>query len=369
MLGHGMFRDRDSIKEREGRIGMAFDFTKSLMAMQQRKFGDDLKKGELLESFSGKASDAVLYISEAMEPVSKTYTENTFKQCDRVIEQLKSNISGKHSGLNFEYQGSVPLNVHIKKHSDIDLLVATGRYYMVTPPLPVLNPYTGNCKNDMVQLRDDIVATIESQFPAVVIDDTGGKAVAIEGGSLNRKIDLVPVSWVHNTNSHGTNDLTPRGIRLYDKTDGIYITNYPFMHIAKCDGKDRNVGGKYKMLVRYIKNIIKDNDGISISSYDAAGLMYLQGETELIATDYNPVALSVVCEKFLQRLLNDNELMDSAMVPNGTRKLFGIGHLERAEVLKLYMVIKEINLAVSQSYSTMLFSDRDQFERIFRSAS
>lgn len=337
--------------------------------MQQRKFGDDLRKGDLFESFSGKASDAVLYISEAMEPVSKTYTENTFKQCDRVIEQLKSNISTKHSGLDFEYQGSVPLNVHIKKHSDIDLLVATGRYHVVTPPLPVLSPYTGDAKNDMVQLRDDMVGTIKTQFPAVAIDNTGGKAVAIEGGSLNRKIDLVPVSWVHNTNSYGTSDLTPRGIRLYDKKEGKYITNYPFMHIAKCDGKDRNVGGKYKMLVRYIKNVIKDNDGISISSYDAAGLMYLQGETELRATDYNPLALSLVCEKFLHRLLNDEQLMEDAMVPNGTRKLFGAGYLNRAEVLKLYMVIKEINLTVSQSYSRMLFSDRDQFERIFRNAS
>lgn len=348
---------------------MAFDFTKSLKAMQQRKFGDDLRKGELFESFSGKASDAVLYISEAMEPVSKTYTENTFKQCDRVIEQLKANISSKHSGLDFEYQGSVPLNVHIKKHSDIDLLVATGRYHVVTPPLPVINPYTGDSKNDMVQLRSDIVATIETQFPAVIIDNNGGKAVAIEGGSLNRKIDLVPVSWVHNTNSYGTSDLTPRGIRLYDKKAKEYITNYPFMHIARCDGKDRNVGGKYKMLVRYIKNIIKDNDGISISSYDAAGLMYLQSESELIATAYNPAALSAACERFLERILSDNTLMESAMVPNGTRRLFGPGYLDRGEVLKLYMVIKEINLAVSQSYSRMLFSDRDHFERIFRSAS
>ncbi len=337
--------------------------------MQRRKFGDDLRKGDLFESFSGKASDGVLYISEAMEPVSKTYTENTFKQCDRVIEQLKNNISGSHSGLEFEYQGSVPLNVHIKQHSDIDLLVATGRYYVVTPPLPVITPYTGNAKNDMIQLREDIVDTITTQFPAVNVDDSGGKAVSIEGGSLNRKIDLVPISWVHNIDSHGKSDLTSRGIRLYDKKDGEYIQNYPFLHIAKCEGKDRNVGGKFKMLVRYIKNIIKDTEDISISSYDAVGLMYLQGERELIAADYNPVGLSVSCEAFLLRLLNDDSMMENAMVPNGTRKLFGVGNLDQKEVLKLYMVIKEINMTVTQSYTRMLFEDRNNFERLFRSAS
>lgn len=348
---------------------MAFDFTKSLQAMQRRKFGDDLVKGELFENFSGKASDSVLYISEAMEPVSKSYTDNTFKQCDRVIEQLRTNISGKHSGLEFKYQGSVPLNVHIKQHSDIDLLVATGRYHVVKPPLPVLSPYMGDAKNDLVQLREDIVDTIGRQFPAVDIDNRGGKAVAIEGGSLNRKIDLVPISWVYNTDSYATNDLTYRGIRLYDKKDNKYIENYPFLHIARCDGKDRNVGGKYKMLVRYIKNIIKDTEDIHISSYDAASLMYLQGDASLIACDYNPVALSISCESFLLRLLNDNTMMENANVPNGTRRLFGIGYLDKKEVLKLYMVVREINVAVSTSYGSMLFEDKNKFERIFRSAS
>lgn len=348
---------------------MAFDFTKSLQAMQRRKFGDDLKKGELFENFSGKASDGVLYISEAMEPVSSSYTENTFKQCERVINQLKENISTNHSNLSFEYQGSVPLNVHIKQHSDIDLLVVTGRYYWVTPPLPITNPYRGNATNDLIELRDDLVETIETKFPTVIIDDTGGKATSIEGGSLNRKIDLIPCSWVHNTNSYGSTDLTSRGIKLYDKKEGKMIENYPFLHISKCDRKDRNVGGKYKMLVRYIKNIIKDTEDINISSYDAASLMYLQGDTSLIASDYNPVALSVSCESFLLRVLNDNDLMENAMVPNGTRRLFGTGYLDKKEVLKLYMVVKEINHTVAASYNKMLFEDKNNFERLFRSAS
>src|SRR5690606_23324516 len=233
----------------------------------------------------------ILYISEAMEPVSKEYTDNTFNQCRRVIEQLKNSISKTHR-LQFEYQGSVPLNVHIKKHSDIDLLVVTGRYHVLLPPLPVLSPYLGNAKEDMIQLRKDILKTVEEQFPAVIIDDSGGKSVAIEGGSLNRKIDIVPVSWMYNTESYETSDLTMRGIRLYDKKLNDYIKNYPFLHISRCNIKDKSVGGKYKMLVRYIKNIIKDTNDIKISSYDAAGLMYLQNETELIALDYNPIALS-----------------------------------------------------------------------------
>lgn len=347
---------------------MAFDFTKSLRAMHLRKFGDDLKKGELFETFSTKTSDSVLYVSGAMEAVSKEYTSNTYKQCNRVIEQLKGNISQTHQGLGFEYQGSVPLNVHIKKHSDIDLLVATGRYHVVKPPLPVVNPYKGHPKNDMIELRQNIVDTIKAEFPAVNVDNSGGKSISIEGGSLNRKIDLVPISWIYNVESYNTSELIMRGIRLYDYKQDNYIENYPFLHISRCNLKDVKVGGKYKMLVRYIKNIIKDSD-IKISSYDAAGLIYLQQEGELISLNCSPMDLSVGCEQFLTGLLNNDALILSAMVPNGTRKLFGDNWLSIKEVKKLRDVIQEINASVTQSYKSLLIEDRNNFERLFRSAS
>jgi len=347
---------------------MAFDFTKSLQAMQFRKFGDDLKKGELFDTFSERASHSVLYVSEAMEAVSKEYTDNTYKQCDRVIEQLKGNISESHQGLEFEYQGSVPLNVHIKKHSDIDLLVATGRYHVVKSPVSVVYPYTGNPKNDMIELRQNIIDTIKTKFPAVDVDNSGGKAISIGGGSLKRKIDLVPISWIYNTESYNTPDLMMRGVRLYDYKSNKYIENYPFLHISRCNLKDSKVGGRFKMLVRYIKNIIKDAD-IKISSYDAAGLIYLQEEKELSLLNCNPMDLSLGCEQFLTHLLTDSAKILNAMVPNETRKLFGDDWLSIEEVRKLRNVIAEINSSVTPSYKSLLFEDRNNFERIFRSAS
>ncbi|HEX8377623.1 MAG TPA: hypothetical protein VF602_07375 [Pedobacter sp.] len=348
---------------------MAFDFTKSLQALQTRKFGDDLKKGDLFENFSGKTADSVLYISEAMEAVSKTYTENTFKQCDRVIDQIKSNISSMHNGLSFEYQGSVPLNVHIKQHSDIDLLIVTGRYHTVKLPLTPQNPYLGNPEDDHRELRKDVVETIKKEFPAVVVDNTGGKAVAIEGGSLNRKIDLVVSSWVHNTNSYSTRDLTYRGIKLYDQKDSVFIENYPFLHIRKCEEKDCAVAGKFKKLVRYVKNIIKDSENLKISSYDAAGLIYQYDNTELLGLSSDPVSLSAGCENFLLNLLANNNLIDQAMVPNNTRKLFGPNQLNRDEVVKLYYVLKEINSTVKGQYTKMFSEDRNRFEQFFKKAS
>src|SRR5580698_9042113 len=128
------------------------DAKTKLFSLNERKFGDDLRKGDMYENFTGRIPDDLLYISEAMTEVKHEYTMNTFVQCGRVQEQLKNNISAKHSGIVFEYQGSVPLNTHTRRHSDVDILVATGRFHWVTPPLPVTWPYTGDTKNDLVEL-------------------------------------------------------------------------------------------------------------------------------------------------------------------------------------------------------------------------
>jgi hypothetical protein len=327
------------------------DVRNKLSALKARKFGDDLNEGEIIKNFSGSVSDDLLYISEAMAEVNREYTKNTYLQCDRVQQQLKNNISDQHSGIVFEYQGSVPLNTHTRRHSDVDILIATGRYHWVTPPLPVVNPYLGDEKNDLIELRNDVVATIRSTFPAVLIDNTGGKAVAISGGSLTRKMDLVPVSWVHNINSSGKTDLTHRGIRLYDNKKKEYVENYPFLHIDLCNTKDSIVNGRFKKLVRYIKNVRKDSDQrIDISSYDATALMYLQSNSELAQTLNNPASLSRLAETHLARVIGDTSLRQTAMVPNGTRLLFGDDGLKLSEVIKLYQDIAEINRNLTQSY-------------------
>ena len=346
------------------------DAKSKLSALNARKFGDDIRKGDIFENFTGKVSDDLLYISEAMAEVNPEYTKNTFKQCVRVQEQLKTNISAKHSEIVFEYQGSVPLNTHTRRHSDVDMLVATGRFHWVTPPLPVLYPYPNDvAKSDLIELREDIVETIENAFPTVLLDNSGGKAVAISGGSLNRKMDLVPVSWVQNTVSVNSTDLTHRGIRLYDSKKKEYIENYPFLHIQLCNTKDWQVGGRFKKLVRYIKNVRRDSDRkIDMSSYDATALMYQQENAELLQTLNNPAALSKITETFLARIIGDRNFQQTAKVPNGTRLLFGDEGLKLSEVVKLYEDIKEINLSLLTSYGMLDPNRKRSFDEYFQTA-
>lgn len=342
------------------------DASRKLTELKSRKFGDDFQKGQLFENFTGKVSDQLLYVTEAMRPVAAEYTRNTYTQCERVQNQLKINIGEKHSAIEFDYQGSVPLNLHIKRHSDTDMLVVTGRYHWVTPPLTPAYPYLGDAKNDLIELRNDVVLTIRREFPEVEVDNTGGKAVAICGGSLNRKIDLVPSSWVLNANSQNNGDKTYKGIKLYDKKTGIYVENYPFLHIYRCNAKDSYVSGKYKKVVRYVKNVRKDSDkDINISSYDATALMYHMDNQELNNCLNDPARLSALTESFLSKVLADENFQRTARVPNDTRLLFGNDGLNVHEVFKLYEEVKEINRGIVASYLSMDSYRRSSFDQYF----
>ncbi len=346
------------------------DLKSKLNDLRSRRYGDDLNKGLLFEGFSGKIDEEILYISEAMRPVDSKYTQNTFEQCRRVQEQLKANISAKHSGIEFDFQGSVPLNTHTRRHSDVDMLVATGRFHFLKPPLIPTNPYNGDDVNDLLELRNDIVDTIQRVFYAVDIDNKGGKAVTISGGSLNRKIDLVSMSWLHTPTSRETGNKIHRGIKIYDKNDKRYIENFPFLHMSLCETKDSIVQGKFKRLVRYIKNVRKDSDkNIKISSYDATALMYHQDNSELTLTSNNPAELSRITELYLKSVINDVTFQRTALVPNGTRLLFSDEGLKLSEVIKLYEEVRDINSRLLISYGLIDIPRKNLFEEFFRKAS
>lgn len=349
--------------------GKKMNLRDKLNDLKYRRYGDDLS-GDFIKSFSGKVDDELLYVHEAMQPVDSKYTQNTYDQCDRVQQHLNKTISVNHSGIEYAYQGSVPLNTHTRRHSDVDMLIITGRYYSLKPPLTPTFPYSGNAVNDMIELRKDIVSSIETGFPAVKIDDTGGKAVAISGGSLNRKIDLVPAAWLYNSQSNNSSDLTYRGIKLYDKHEKERIENYPFLHLYLCNNKDLRVQGRFKKLVRYIKNVRKDSEQkIDISSYDATSLIYHQTDSELISTPNNPAALSGAVETFLKRVIFDETFQKTATVPNGTRLLFDGNGLKLSEVIKLYTDICEINRNIMSSYRLMDNLNRNSFDQYFQKAS
>ena len=87
--------------------------------------------GLILEkSFSDELVDsgykyADVYIKRAMQAVEPEYTQKSMEAGNKVKEYLKSKLSN----VDYEFQGSVMTNTHIKGYSDIDLLTICNNSY------------------------------------------------------------------------------------------------------------------------------------------------------------------------------------------------------------------------------------------------
>ncbi len=126
------------------------DFYKRLNRLEKRRKGTDLSYNmfdsinegvtsysefdslkntvERWQTVSDKPS--VRYAVGAMQEVSKRYTEISIETAQRIEKKLQPRLLNNH-GITTEYklQGSVPLNIHIKGVSDVDLLVINRLHY------------------------------------------------------------------------------------------------------------------------------------------------------------------------------------------------------------------------------------------------
>ena len=70
-----------------------------------------------------------------MQPIDKGYTTKTYEEGDRVEAQLGKSLNAQTLAVvEFEYQGSVTNNTHIKAHSDVDLLALHAHFHTIQPP-------------------------------------------------------------------------------------------------------------------------------------------------------------------------------------------------------------------------------------------
>lgn len=65
------------------------------------------------------------YAIGAMQAVGKKYTEVSIQTGERVANQLRDRLAKSGTDAEFLLQGSVPLDVHIKRVSDVDVLAIT----------------------------------------------------------------------------------------------------------------------------------------------------------------------------------------------------------------------------------------------------
>lgn len=266
-------------------------------------------------------SEATRYLIGSMQPIDAEYTKNTYREAERVQEQLTQRLTFIPE---YRYQGSVTNDTHIKAHSDVDLLVLHVYFTTLEPPQIPLSPYAGDPLGDLQALRRSCVTALGTAFPAVLVDDSGARSITLTGGSLQRKIDVVIANWWDTVDFSTHRAEFYRGVMVLDKDLPARVRNKPFLHNVIIDIKDKRASGNLRKVIRLLKSLKYDADSeVRISSYDIASIAYNMPDSWLQASRDQDLLLANNALNYLTHLRSDAQARSSVFVPNGMRKIFG----------------------------------------------
>ncbi|GLS29427.1 hypothetical protein SAMN04488498_11223 [Mesorhizobium albiziae] len=327
---------------------MATDIQKRLKHLNTRRTGIDrlgrlstaaqtdvLQKSLLDESWQKRAPSQpyTRYALGGMQEVGPDYTRISIETAERVGKQLKQKLEAEGWSVEFRLQGSVPLNVHIRGVSDVDLLSLEASFLTYFPSglKARLGHYTSPTSEKSVErlmrLRKGSEKALIDAYPAADVDTSGGKAIAISGGSLARPVDVVPSHWNDTVEYQSSNLERDRGVTILNKKVPETIDNLPFLHIARVHDRDQNEAqGGLKKAIRLCKNVkndaIEDGKTIKLPSFDIAAIMYHANQAVLRTGVFYELAVLAETQRFLDQLWHNKEFARTLDVPDGSRRIF-----------------------------------------------
>jgi hypothetical protein len=321
-------------------------------SMASAKFEQEVYQATVINeaiSWIEQEGKATRYAFGAMEPVDQNYTRITYEQGERIQNQLSKAFEKCGIECDFDYQGSVPCDIHIKAHSDIDMLAITRRFINLERPQVPIYPYTGNPVEDLREIRTGASECLKAAFPTATIDTSGRKSISIEGGSLSRKVDIVPANWFDTNTYKQTREKRDRGVMILDHKRGAQLENYPFLHIERVKTRDHETAGGLRKIVRLMKSLKYDSENhIKLTSYDIVGIAYAIPTSTLIAPRELQLSLLYRLKQFLDHLAGDEHLRNSIQVPDGTRKVFGEGYATKEQLAAMQDEVDDLVEAVAK---------------------
>lgn len=298
------------------------NYSQKLKRLQERQQPDykqySLDKAFSAEDYKSEIEEAQEYVTRAMEELPARSTEISYQEGNRVKQHLKEELPNYGFNPDFEYQGSVPCNTHIKFHSDIDLLVIIDKFETVENSARIRNRYTGDPKEDLARLRAACIKILKENYTVADIEKNS-KSIKISGGSLRRQIDVVPANWYNSENWYNYNLDYYRGIQIFDSKTKERYKNFPFLNIHLIDEKDRQTCGLYRPLVRLAKTLKEDSESnINISSYDIQALLYNMDNSNFFQ---NVKDTLIYTTDYLYKTVQNPYKYQSLVVPDGTRRI------------------------------------------------
>ncbi|MFH1495089.1 MAG: hypothetical protein ABIG70_09870 [Pseudomonadota bacterium] len=350
------------------------DYTQKLANMRNRRTSLDsggiaamsaaFREATLLtESYEQRGkTGAIKYALGAMQQLEPKYTEISISEGERVRNQLETGLRNASIPATFDYQGSVPLNIHIRFSSDIDLLALHDRFVTFDSTSRYAGGYTPKLINPLVEvwkLRQQCESILDLKFPTAKVDKSGAKSISLSGGSLQRKVDVVPSHW-HDTAAYQCSQQKhDREVRILDKDAPALLANRPFLHMKHIEEKDKLTVGGTKKAIRLLKNLKRDSSrDIGLTSYDIAALIWHCNNTTLTVPSYLELSLIAAIQNYLQYLADNPNFAFSLDVPDLSRKIFD--SLEKFQALKLLKAeVDQLAIDIFTELKPYSFSTRD----------
>jgi hypothetical protein len=322
---------------------MPRDINERLESLQKRRRGTDARsaarlsdsarlelvaKSLIAESWQKRAAAMpyTRYALGAMEAVGEQYTRVGIETAQRVGNQLVSKLP---IPIVLRLQGSVPLDVHIRGVSDVDLLTIHGSFitYSNAGARSLAGLYTSPSPRTSLEvlweLRANSETVLKDAYPAAKVDCTGGKCIAISGGSLARPVDIVPSHWWDTVEYQSSGQERDRGVEILNKKVPIVLENLPFLHIDHVHNRDATVFGGLKKAIRLAKNVKNDAESSALAdklpSFDIASLLYHADLDALRAGYAHELAILRETLRFFDWCYNNKPAARLLRTPDGSR--------------------------------------------------
>ncbi len=289
---------------------------------------DVLRKSIIQESWQRRATAQpyTRYALGAMQAVDPAYTQKSRDEAERVAKQLREGLS---VSIETRLQGSVPLDVHIRGVSDVDLLILrTGFYTYATYGTRALagyytSPTSETSLSALTSLRGESEELLKRRYWGATVDCSGGKCIALSGGAFERPVDVVPSHWNDTAAYQASLAEHDRGVTILDKKVPETIDNLPFTHIKRVHDRDTAYLGGLKKAIRLVKNVKNDaaaeTTAAKLPSFDIAALMYHANQSALQAGYINELYILGEAQRFCDWCYRNKDEAGRLMTPDGLR--------------------------------------------------
>jgi hypothetical protein len=295
------------------------------------------------------------YALGAMQEVNAEYTKKSIDEATRVSGHLKTGLAAVGIPVVFELQGSVPLNVHIRGVSDVDLLTLAEDFFTYTlggvrdRSGYYRSPTTRTSLGVLGNIRTQAEVVLKRRFWGATVDCSGGKSISLSGGSLERPVDVVP-SHYHDTLDYQRSGLAhERGVIILNKKVPETIENLPFLHIHRINERDRALLGGLKMAIRLAKTVKSDAtneaSAAQLPSFDIAALMYHANQDALRIGFHYELAVLEETQRFFDWCYRYESQSSLLRTPDGSRPILNTSE-KRAGLLTISCELDDLVKAV-----------------------